>query len=440
MNSIFTHFQEFAVQRRFIDLSFLVGGTVRDLLSNKTIHDYDIVIKHDAVNIARAFASEISASLVVLDEDLGIMRVAKAGEFIDICAMRGKTIEDDLFQRDFTINAMALNLAVFKKLTDSGKASFAHYIIDPFNGIKDLSFQIIRMVSEDNLVEDPLRLLRAYRFASVLDFSIHMDTCKAIRKHASDISGVSVERVAEELRHILKVNFSCKTIYDMHNSGLLLGIFPELRDFSLEQLLNAIQRCSCAEHILNKSHIYFPLHEEYFRRYFKDTYRIICLKLALLLYEKSLIEKAALRLKMSGKEIGLLSMISEQIERLLMLKESDKTKKYDFLIQSGDDVYPLLFFCVADEIISQLNATPTLRFGNEMLKIYHSEILPRIKHLPILTGDDLIEKFALKPSPLFSKLLHETKRLFLQGEINSKDEAFNAVAEMLRLERVKGRI
>lgn len=435
MNKLFSLFEKFADSSSIMDISFLVGGTVRDLLSGQTIRDYDIVIKHDAADLAMIFASEVSASFVILDEKFGIIRVAKNGEFIDICAMKGESIEDDLSQRDFTINAMALNLKAYKTLTGSEEAILARHVIDPFNGLKDLRFKIIRMVSEDNLVQDPLRLLRAYRFASMLDFSIHIYTSKAIRKHAHKISGVSVERISEELRHILKVNFSSKTIYDMQNSGLLLGIFPELRDVSYEKLYKAIQTCSCVENILNRIYLYFPSYEEHFAGYFQDIYRVICLKLAVLLHDLSTV--AAARLKMSGKEAGFLSMISEQHGRLVMIMDADKAEKIDFLIQTGHDIYPLLVFTIANEITSQPDAGAVLRFCTEILKIYHSDILPKKRHLPILTGDDLIEKFHLKPSPLFSRLLRQAERLFFHGIINSKDEALNAVAEMLGSEQDK---
>ena len=432
MNTLFKLFQEFASRNGIENTSFLVGGTVRDLLSDMAIHDYDIVIEHNAVDMARAFADQIGASFVVLDKDFGIIRVAKDKEFIDICAMKGKSIEDDLSQRDFTINAMALNLGVFKGLTSTESTSLAPYVIDPFDGIQDLKFSSIRMVSENNLVSDPLRILRAYRFASVLGFSIHKDTSKAIRKYAPHISSVSVERITEELRHILKVKFSCKTIYEMQNSGLLLGIFPELRDILYEQLLHAIQSCSCVENILNKLPLYFSSHEEYFGGYFKEAYRVICLKLAVLLREGNLAERAAIRLKMSNKEIEFIRMIIECYSKLMILKDADKTSKIDYLIESGDDIYPLLIFVLAVDITSQQDARHTVQFCNEMLKIYHSEIMPKKKYLPILTGDDLIEKFHLKPAPFFSKMLGSIERLFLHGLINSKDEAMIAVAEMLK--------
>jgi tRNA nucleotidyltransferase/poly(A) polymerase len=435
MNTIFKLFQEFASRNGIENTSFLVGGTVRDLLSDMAIHDYDIVIKHNTVDMARAFADQTGASFVVLDKDFGIIRVAKDREFIDICTMKGKSIEDDLSQRDFTINAMALNLGVCKGLTSTGSISLAPYVIDPFDGTQDLKFNLIRMVSENNLFNDPLRLLRAYRFASVLGFSIHIDTSKAIRKYAPHISSVSVERIAEELRHILKVKFSCKTVYDMQNSGLLLGIFPELRDISYEQLLHSVQSCSCVENILNKLPLYFSSHEEYFAGYFKEAHRVICLKLAVLLREGNLSEKAAIRLKMSNKEIEFIRMIIEQHRRLVMLKDADKTLKIDYLIESGDDIYPLLIFGLAVDITSQPDVTSTLQLCNDLLNIYHCEIMPKKKYLPILKGDDLIEKFHLQPSPLFSKMLGGIERLFLHGLINSKDEALNAVAEMLKKEQ-----
>lgn len=440
MSSLFRLFEKFAINRSIIDESFLVGGTVRDILSGKAIHDYDIVIKRHAVDIAKKFADEVAASFVVLDGDFGIIRIAKDREFIDICAMKGESIEDDLSCRDFTINAMALNMNIFKKLVDSEGNLTPHHIIDPFNGMNDLSLKIIRMVSEDNLKRDPLRLLRAYRFASTLDFSIHPDTCNAICKLSLSISDVSVERIAEELRHILCVQFSFKTFNYMLNSGLLTGIFTELQNISHEILYYAIQSCSCAENILANISLYFPGHEEFINVYFKEVYRINCLKLALLLGDGNLSVKAAIRLKMSNREIEFIRMVTEEYNKLISLKRADRHQKIDYLIDLCDNIYPLLIFSIAREMIFEPAGQPTLLFCNEMLEIYHNEIVPKRKLLPLLTGDDLIQEFHLKPSPLFSKVLREIERLFFHGHVKSRDQAFNVLREMLKLQQDKKKI
>ncbi len=435
MNSLLKAFIEFAEMKGITVSSYLVGGTVRDILIGKELHDCDIAIKGDVFDAAKAFASKMQASFVELDKNFGIVRVVKNWHFIDFCRMHGDSIEADLSRRDFSINAMALPISSLDEFQRKVPSSQTVPVIDPYNGTDDLRLKIIRMVSEENLMDDPLRLLRAYRFASTLDFSIEINTSNAIRKLSPYISRVAVERITKELRHILKVKFSYKTIRDMHKSGLLLSIFPELTDISPETLHHTIRSYSYAEHVLDNLSLYFSGYDDSIRDYFSESYRIICLKLAALLRERNLSEKAIMRLKLSGRESEFIRMIIERYDKLLMLKSAEKNKKIAFLIQYGDDLYPLLIFSIANELICQLTGHPTLSFCKEMLEIYHGQVVPRKKFLPILTGNDLIEEFHLKPSPLFSKLLNSIEELYLTDIINSRQEALSAVEELIKKEQ-----
>lgn len=436
MSKILSLFKDFAKRKEIIKYSFLVGGTVRDILTNKKIHDYDITINEDVINIIKIFADEISASFILLDKDYGIVRVAKEGEFIDFCKMKGGSIEADLSTRDLTINAMAINLSEYENflnITPSETKSdlSENLIIDPSGGLKDLNCKIIRMVSEDNLAQDPLRLLRAYRFASSLDFSMDINTHHAICKLSPYISRVAVERIAEELRHILSVKFSYKTIRDMQKAGLLVSIFPEIHDINPEILHYNIRSYTYAEHIINNLSLYFSGYDEHIEKYFLENYRIICLKLAILFSPEQMAETIARRLNMSKKEVRFIHMIAELHEKLLMHKNVDKAKKIGFLRLFGDDLYPLLIFTIAKEFICCPNGNPTVLFCKEMLEIYHHEIMPKKKLLPILTGDDLISELNLSPSPLFKELLDKTEALFLEGRIINRQEALCAVRELL---------
>ena len=173
MLTLLNLFCDFVSSQQAAGDAFIVGGTVRDFLLNRQIKDADIVVKGDAEKIGRSFSDTAGASFVLLDRYFGIVRVAKNNEFIDICTMHGGSIIDDLAGRDLTINSMAMPLErVRSEKLESGSLDFKHIaeklqdiIIDPFDGRHDLKYKIIRMVSEDNLVNDPLRLLRVYRFA-----------------------------------------------------------------------------------------------------------------------------------------------------------------------------------------------------------------------------------------------------------------------------------
>ncbi len=436
MSKIISLLQEFAKKRGIIEQTYLVGGTVRDIITNKKIHDYDITINEDVITLIKIFSDEISASFIILDEKYGIVRVAKEGEFVDFSTMKGDSIRADLSMRDFTINAMAINLSEFKDFSDgmpslkNTSTPLQNLIIDPFNGLTDLKHKIIRMLSEENLLQDPLRLLRAYRFSSCLNFTIEINTHDAICKLSPYISNVAVERIAEELRHILLVNSSYKTIRDMHESGLLLNIFPELKNINIESLHSNINTYKSAEYVLNNLSFYFSDHE-LISNYFAENYRIVCLKLSIL-FSSTLAISIAERLKMSRKEVQLVNMIEELYKDFIELKNVEKTKKIDFLRLFSDVLYPLIIFAIAKELVCCPNESTTLFYCKEMLEIYHQEIIPKKKLLPIITGDDLIKEFKLSPSPLFKSLLDEIEVLFLEGSITNKKEALATTKEILK--------
>ena len=142
---------------------------------------------------------------------------------LDLAEFRGPTLVEDLQGRDFTINAMALDLAT---LLSGG----ALEIIDPLGGLPDLDVGLVRMVAADNLAYDPLRLLRAYRFAATHGFTITTDTAAAIQALAPALAEVAGERVHQELFQLLAAPRAAGVLRDMDRTGLLTQVFPELAD------------------------------------------------------------------------------------------------------------------------------------------------------------------------------------------------------------------
>ena len=165
---------------------YLVGGSVRDaLLKRKTTYlDLDFIILDQAVSIARNIAKEYQAGFVVLDAERKIARVVFKGTTVDFAEIEGNSLKEDLWRRDFTINAIAYN-------------PFTNELIDLFNALKDLQDGIIKMVKFANLKKDPLRLLRAYRQAAQLGFVISPETQTTIREFAPLLTQVAAERVRQ---------------------------------------------------------------------------------------------------------------------------------------------------------------------------------------------------------------------------------------------------
>ena len=237
---------------------YIVGGFIRDWLLERKTNDIDIAVSGATITIAREIAEEIGGKFVLLDDVNNVARVVViedgqpkgtsqnqelrgADWHFDFSPFTGD-IESDLARRDFTINAMALELSQFvtastaTKMSSRKSASFLTEeqsplkLIDPFSGREDLRDKIVRGVSEQIFEADAARLLRAVRLAAELDFTIEPKTESLIRRYSQAITEISGERVREELLRLLTLP---RTIYHLRyldKLGLLLALIPELAE------------------------------------------------------------------------------------------------------------------------------------------------------------------------------------------------------------------
>lgn len=465
MRSLLEIFRDFAAGENIADTAFIVGGAVRDLILGKELKDIDIALKGDAPGIARRFAQAVGGSFVLLDSAFGIARVVVGDQFLDISRLRGDAIEEDLAARDITINAMAIplnkrqtssvkrqaskdtnsnsldarrfTLDASRSLEDAQRITLdaPRSLIDPFNGREDLFSGVIRMVSEKNLVDDPLRLLRVFRFAGALGFSIGAATRDAVARHARLIQSAAAERISDELRHILTLDRSSRVITDMSASGLLQEIFPEVRMDLWEHTLPLYER---AEGILADTTAYFPMYADSIARYFHATYRKAGLKLSTLFPGPDEAKNAALRLKMSAREVEFIFLSASGGRQVLDMHEQGAHPDAKSLIplfkRLQDDIYPCIILAIA-RAGSHPGELGMLSFGRAILSFYHEEIRPRMEMPPLITGDDLIGEFRLQPSPLFKSILDEIEDKTLAGELLSREDALRTVREMLETGR-----
>ena len=152
--------------------SYIIGGSIRDILLGRIPTDYDIAVTENPEKYAKKIAANTTGHLVAMGKPgQTIIRVVSSDNIFDITSLNGKSIEDDLKKRDFTINAMAYELS-------SGE------IIDCLGGLRDLDDKKIRMVSKNVFRKDPIRLIRAYRIGACLDFEIESQTVSLIRENA----------------------------------------------------------------------------------------------------------------------------------------------------------------------------------------------------------------------------------------------------------------
>jgi tRNA nucleotidyltransferase (CCA-adding enzyme) len=174
-----------------------VGGAVRDALLGRTraVIDIDLVVPVDAVELARDISRDYKAGFVMLDAERSIARLVFDGMTVDFAQQMGGSLEADLHRRDYRMNAIAYHLREQR-------------LIDPLDGHGDLQAKLVRMVSAQNLADDPLRLLRGYRQAAQLGFEIESETARTIQNLASRLNTVAAERAMTELRYLLAVSHS----------------------------------------------------------------------------------------------------------------------------------------------------------------------------------------------------------------------------------------
>jgi len=247
--------QSLAAQKK---QGYIVGGFIRDRLLKRQTNDIDIAVSGDAVRIARKAAKEIGGKFVLLDDVNSVARVivvedeqpAKTATdreshgrewHFDFSSFAGD-IRSDLARRDFTINAMAVELDQFvaaslaastsprKTAKARAKKRPVLKLIDPFSGRHDLRDKIVRRVSEQIFEADAARLLRAARLAAELDFTIEPETESLIRSHCQTVTQVPGERTREELLRLLALPRASYHLRCLDGLGLLLSLIPELAE------------------------------------------------------------------------------------------------------------------------------------------------------------------------------------------------------------------
>jgi tRNA nucleotidyltransferase/poly(A) polymerase len=207
---------------------WLVGGAIRDAALGRPVADLDLACR-DARALAAALARGFRGTLVTLDADNEVYRLVlpvqrgRALKQFDVAALQGATIEEDLLRRDFTVNAVALPLA-----PDMPAAHPPSAFVDPRGGLADLAARRLRGEIERNFVDDPLRLLRAFRVAAQNGLSLDPATAALVRKHRRLARRPAAERVSAELLALLGVPGASAWLRRMDECGLLTQLFEDL--------------------------------------------------------------------------------------------------------------------------------------------------------------------------------------------------------------------
>jgi putative nucleotidyltransferase with HDIG domain len=199
---------------------YLVGGAVRDALLNRPVHDLDFALECDGIKTARLVANALEADFYPLDPERDTGRVlvpVEGGQpmYLDFATFRGPDLESDLRGRDFTLNAIALDI-------------HTNHIYDPLGGAQDLKDKRLRLCSPSACTDDPVRILRGVRLAAEFRFRIQPEARAAMKAAASGLFHISPERVRDELFRILEGRDPATCIRALDLLGALEKILPEL--------------------------------------------------------------------------------------------------------------------------------------------------------------------------------------------------------------------
>jgi poly(A) polymerase len=204
---------------------YLVGGAVRDALLGRESHDLDFSLAGDTLKIARLLANELGGAYFTLDQERQYGRIVLdvAGQVsgtrrikLDFTTFQGGTLENDLHSRDFTLNAMALDVRQ------------PHKLIDPLGGAGDLVAKRLRVCSKNSLLNDPVRILRAVRQALDFNLKILPETTRLMREAASELEKISPERLRDELFRLLDGHHPNIGIEILDRVGALEWVLPEI--------------------------------------------------------------------------------------------------------------------------------------------------------------------------------------------------------------------
>jgi len=371
----------------------LVGGAVRDALlgRHRTYWDLDFVLPEKAVETAKIIARRYDGGFVVLDDERQIARVVFPQGTLDFALQEGETLEKDLQRRDFTINAIAYNMQQQRA-------------IDPLGGIQDLEHRVIRMVSPENLQDDPLRLLRAYRQASQLDFQIDSQTRKTIHSLANLLPNIAAERVQNELNYLLASSLGNKWLQTAWEDGLIDNWFTELNreKFAQIETIETVQRF---------------LRQKWSN--FEETMPkcLLLAKLSTLVSANPEIAESELeRLKYSRSHIKAVVATVKHLPRLQVLESAMSLRQQYFFFLEVKNFFPIVALrAIVTGVAKDIILPMIERYLNPQDAIAHPKSL--------VSGKDLINRLNLKPSPIIGELLTEIQIAYIEGNIFDSEGA-----------------
>lgn len=438
---------------------YLVGGAVRDILLGKeNITDRDLIVAdEDAKIFAQKVAEFLGAKFIPLDEVNKIYRVVLADKinYLDITNPIGGSIEKDILRRDLRVNAIVVNIKTGN-------------FYDPTNGLGDIKNKVLNGISEDNFTDDPLRLLRIFRFYSILGFEISDELMNIAKKYCDLILKPAPERVEYELMKLFDGKNAHNSLLKMDECGILERIFPfvsELKQIPpnahhhLDLFHHCVETVRQIQAIYEKS---APEVKEHLEKIdFGGFSRIAHLKLAGFMHDigkfscwfieegtgrhrfykhenegEKLCVPVLKKLKFSNKQIDYIKkIIKNHMYATAVVCSPELTPKVmmRYIRKMEDDSLDAIIIAKADRLSAQ-GPEITKEIVDENLNLlstlekFYIDSLETIEPLPkLLDGNEIMKILKIPPSPLLGKILNDLHEAQISGDVNTKEEAIEFI-------------
>ncbi|WP_107037485.1 CCA tRNA nucleotidyltransferase [Brumimicrobium mesophilum] len=435
--------------------AYVIGGYVRDLLLERPSKDIDIVVVGNGLELAKKVAEKLRVKKVTTFKSFGTAHFIYKDLDIEFVGARKEsynrdsrkpivedgTLDEDQKRRDFSINALALSLH---------EDSFGD-IIDPFDGIADLENGIIRtpLDPETTYSDDPLRMLRAIRFATQLDFKIENESLTAIKENAERLSIISEERIMDELNKIILSKSPSRGFKLLYSTHLLHQFFPEMVNLAGIETINGHSHKDNFYHTLEVldnisentddlwlrwAAIMHDIAKPPTKRYNQKVgwtfhgHEDLGAKMVPKLFRR-------MKLPMDAKMKYVQKLVRLHLRPIALVKGDVTDSAIRRLLnEAGDDVDDLMTLCNAD--ITSKNDFKVKKFRNNFIKVKEKlktvEEKDSVRNFqPPIDGKIIMETFDIKPCGEIGTIKNRIKEAILEGEIqNDFDEAFGMMLKL----------